>query len=321
MTADVITPRQVSLAGRAAKDGSRGDRAVACMPIPHATAPAEGGADDGRAPFYDQLMSMVHATALENRCASQDLEINAAPPAASQAWRIGRLITCAAGLIVAVAVGDAIVGSAMRQWARPAADGAPDKTSQVVVAGTAAVDKPVEETPLTAEPVGLELTGIEEEQTTEGDIETGAVSAAKPEGPPAAKAETGPPIESVGPGLKTEKDSPAGAPAILTEVVVTPAEGPPAKQPPAADAPLSPASTVVTGSIGKGPAKIRIGRIVSDVNMRAGPSNGQPVLATIPRGSAVEVIGCRAWCEVIVNGQRGWIYKGFLGASDVSDER
>jgi hypothetical protein len=271
---------------------------------------------------------MVHATALENRCASQDLEINAAPPAASQAWRIGRLITCAAGLIVAVAVADAIVGSAMRQWARPAADGVPDKTPHVVVAGAAAVDKPVEKTPLTAEPVGLELTGIEltgieEKQTDEGDIETGPVLAAKADGP-AAKAETGPPIESAGPGLKTEKDSPAGAPASTKAArteAIAPTEGSPAKQPPAADAPLSPAPTIVTGSIVEGPAKIRIGRIVSDVSMRAGPSNGQPVLATIPRGSAVEVIGCRVWCEVIVSGQRGWIYKGFLGASDVSDER
>ena len=117
----------------------------------------------------------------------------------------------------------------MRQWGRPAADGAPDKTPHVVVAGTAAVDKPVEKTPLTAEPVGLELTGIEEKQTAEGGIETGAVSAAKPDGPPAAKAESGPPIESVGPGLKTEKDSPAGAPdstkAARTEVIA-PAEGP-----------------------------------------------------------------------------------------------
>jgi hypothetical protein len=267
-------------------------------------------------------MSMVHATALENRGASQDIEINAAPLPANHPWRIGRLITCAAGLIVAVAVGDAIVGSAMRQWARPAADGVPDKTPHVVVAGTA-VDKPVEKAPLTAEPVVLELTGIEAKQRAEGDIETGPVLAAKPDGP-AAKAETGPPIENVGSGLKTEKDSPAGAPASTKAVrteVIAPAEGPPAKQPPAADAPLSPAPTVVTGSIVEGPAKIRIDRIVSDVNMRAGPSNGQPVLATIPRGSAVEVIGCRAWCEVIVSGQRGWIYKGFLGASDISDER
>jgi Bacterial SH3 domain len=317
MTADVIPPRQVSLAGRAAKVGTRGSWVVSCTSIPHVSASsAEGGAGDARAPFYDQLMSMVHATALENRCAPQDLEIDAAPLAASHPWRIGRLITCAAGLIVAVAVGHAIVGSAMRQWGRPAADGLPDKAPHVAVAGTAAVDKPIERSPLTAEPVSPESTGIKDKQTAEGDLETGTVLAAKPDGP-AANADMGPPIES--PGLETEKDSPAGAPdgakAIRTEVVT------PAEEPPAADASLSPAPTIVTGSIGKDPGKIRIGYITSDVNMRAGPSNGQPVLATIARDSAVEVIGCRAWCEVIASGHRGWIYKGFLAVSDVSDAR
>jgi hypothetical protein len=27
----------------------------------------------------------------------------------------------------------------------------------------------------------------------------------------------------------------------------------------------------------------------------------------------VEVIACRQWCEVIFSGQRGWVYKGFIG--------
>jgi uncharacterized protein YraI len=49
------------------------------------------------------------------------------------------------------------------------------------------------------------------------------------------------------------------------------------------------------------------------VRLRAGPSNGDAVLATIPGGRPVEVIGCRAWCEVVFAGQRGWVYKGFIG--------
>src|SRR5262249_23553197 len=38
------------------------------------------------------------------------------------------------------------------------------------------------------------------------------------------------------------------------------------------------------------------------------------VLATIPPGSSIEVIKCRHWCEVIFAGQRGWVYKTFIGA-------
>jgi uncharacterized protein YraI len=51
------------------------------------------------------------------------------------------------------------------------------------------------------------------------------------------------------------------------------------------------------------------------VKLRAGPGNGQPVVATISRGTSVEVINCRAWCEVIFAGQRGWVYKSYLGGS------
>ena len=75
----------------------------------------------------------------------------------------------------------------------------------------------------------------------------------------------------------------------------------------------------------KDPVAIQVGRVISGVNMRAGPGNSQPVLATIPRGSPVEVIKCRQWCEVIFAGQRGWVYKTFISApladATVSPER
>jgi uncharacterized protein YraI len=44
-------------------------------------------------------------------------------------------------------------------------------------------------------------------------------------------------------------------------------------------------------------------------NMRAGPSGNYPVVATILGGSAVNVYGCvrdYRWCDVIVQGIRGW---------------
>jgi hypothetical protein len=115
---------------------------------------------------------------------------------------------------------------------------------------------------------------------------------------------------------------------VTSPDVVAPAELPSAKQPPQpADKAVSPAPPIETGSIktgsiktgaietsaaGKAPDAVRIGRIASGVRLRAGPSNAEAVLGTLPKGAAVEVIGCRAWCEVLFNGQRGWIYKSFL---------
>ena len=62
------------------------------------------------------------------------------------------------------------------------------------------------------------------------------------------------------------------------------------------------------------PVAVQVARVTSGVNMRAGPGNGQPVLATIPPGSPIEVIKCGHWCEVIFAGQRGWVYKTFIRA-------
>src|SRR5690606_27475803 len=48
------------------------------------------------------------------------------------------------------------------------------------------------------------------------------------------------------------------------------------------------------------------------VNMRAGPGTDDPVVAVVEPGAAVEVVACENWCEVIVNGQRGFIYNDYL---------
>ena len=52
-----------------------------------------------------------------------------------------------------------------------------------------------------------------------------------------------------------------------------------------------------------------------DVNLRAGPSRDYPVVAGIPEGSSVQVVGCQenyAWCDVITGPDRGWLYSGNL---------
>jgi hypothetical protein len=52
--------------------------------------------------------------------------------------------------------------------------------------------------------------------------------------------------------------------------------------------------------------------VTTDVNMRAGPDNSAPVILVVPGKRHVEVIACDFWCEVVYDGKRGWIYKGFV---------
>ena len=49
----------------------------------------------------------------------------------------------------------------------------------------------------------------------------------------------------------------------------------------------------------------------SYTNLRAGPSTEYPIVARLYPGTRVDVLGCldtRAWCDVIVQDIRGWIY-------------
>jgi uncharacterized protein YraI len=58
-----------------------------------------------------------------------------------------------------------------------------------------------------------------------------------------------------------------------------------------------------------------IGVATTNVNLRAGPSTGYPVVDVVPRGDEVRVYGClsdRAWCDVRFDGLRGWMSSNFL---------
>lgn len=53
----------------------------------------------------------------------------------------------------------------------------------------------------------------------------------------------------------------------------------------------------------------------ASVNVRAGPAPDYPVVAQLPGGAAVSVMGCVSgytWCDVTVPGLRGWVYGGNL---------
>ena len=50
---------------------------------------------------------------------------------------------------------------------------------------------------------------------------------------------------------------------------------------------------------------------VKDVNVRAGPDRGYPLVAWVPGGSVVYVNGCLndyRWCDVTAGASRGWVY-------------
>ncbi len=58
-----------------------------------------------------------------------------------------------------------------------------------------------------------------------------------------------------------------------------------------------------------------IGVATTNVNLRAGPSTGYPVVDVVPRGDEVRVFGClndRNWCDVRFDGLRGWMSSNYL---------
>lgn len=57
------------------------------------------------------------------------------------------------------------------------------------------------------------------------------------------------------------------------------------------------------------------GFTTTTVNMRAGPSTGYPVVATLPPDATIEVYGCQAgydWCDISWNSARGWIASSYI---------
>ncbi|WP_340041821.1 SH3 domain-containing protein [Aminobacter sp. Piv2-1] len=59
----------------------------------------------------------------------------------------------------------------------------------------------------------------------------------------------------------------------------------------------------------QGPRQATIKR---SVNMRAKPEKGGAVMRVIPAKSAVELVSCTQWCEVVFEGQRGYIFKSYV---------
>jgi Bacterial SH3 domain len=327
MTADVATSKSKDLAGLPAGDASHEDQAASDTTTSDAAAsPQEGteGKEGAPTPFYDHLMSMIQETALENGRGTQAEHLVVVPPVAHHGWRMPYLMPFAAGLIVAVAAGGALIASKIGRREPPvvAAESAPEAGPQVVSSATTA-DEPAPSDLAAAEPDGREAVGAEVQTTAEGGSGADSVSPVSSDGPPTATPVPGELSKELGSAMEPTGGGPADGRAATTAAAtdpIPPAADPAPEQPRPTDAPWSlevaPArETGPTVDQANPPAAAQIARVVSAVNMRAGPSNDQAVLATIPRHSPVEVIACRSWCEVTFAGQRGWVYKTFIDRS------
>ena len=76
------------------------------------------------------------------------------------------------------------------------------------------------------------------------------------------------------------------------------------------------ACSILFGTLVGGTAVAQQEAVTSkNVNLRAGPSRDYPLVAQIPEGSSVQVVGCQenyAWCDVVTGPDRGWVYSGNL---------
>ncbi|HMM63738.1 MAG TPA: SH3 domain-containing protein, partial [Mesorhizobium sp.] len=68
------------------------------------------------------------------------------------------------------------------------------------------------------------------------------------------------------------------------------------------------AATQAQGTEAKGTQ----GHIRRAVTLRAGPKKGAAPIGTLQAKTAVQVISCSKWCQVVYKGKTGWIYKTYL---------
>jgi hypothetical protein len=69
------------------------------------------------------------------------------------------------------------------------------------------------------------------------------------------------------------------------------------------------------------PAPQRTVRVNDGVNLRARPASGSKVLRVIPARSSVGLVDCKAWCEVVYDGTRGFIYRSFVGGKRAASRK
>ena len=63
---------------------------------------------------------------------------------------------------------------------------------------------------------------------------------------------------------------------------------------------------------GSGKAPTGTATMIDGANLRAKPQKGSKVLGTVPSRSAVQVISCSSWCEIVYKGKRGYVWGDFV---------
>ncbi|WAJ26802.1 hypothetical protein [Antarcticirhabdus aurantiaca] len=203
---------------------------------------------------------------------------------------------------------DAELADALRESLPPPAASQPVAASQAPAPVTAAPEHPA------APAMRVIDTGPADDETETAPlpaptrVEPPPVVATAPAAPPPAPSVAAP-VEPEPAPASTAADSEPPAPAA-DELVAAPA---PVSEPqPPADAP---AQATETASLPP-PQGGRSGRIVSPVNLRASGERGAAILGTVAGGSAIQVIACELWCEVVTpDGRRGFVFKDFVSTS------
>ncbi len=127
-----------------------------------------------------------------------------------------------------------------------------------------------------------------------------------------------PPAPSVAAPVGPEPEPGAASIAADPEPPAPAAEGPAAAPSPASEPqPPTDAATSATETAALPPPQGgRSGRIVSPVNLRASGERGAAILGTVAGGSAVQVMACDLWCEVVIpDGRRGFVFRDFVSTA------
>jgi uncharacterized protein YraI len=303
------SPKSKTLAGRDVRNLCSGHRAAASAAATlQAGTSLEGCAGKAPTPSLDLLTAMIRAHAAESERALQKAagatsridailaniadtkdsrrrHANAPPPAANHTWRARQLNVCVVGLIMVVG-GSAFYVSEAGKEPPPAIAAAEALEARSVVIGNAnANDTPMEGPLQSAQPGGSPTVGVEEQRIDEGGIGTKGPSSAHSNDQAVVTPLAGQPIEKPDSDMENRADGAAGermpSEAVRTDSI-PPAANASAEEP-------SPSAIPETGPAidrANDPVAVQVAGVTSGVNMRPGPGSGQPVLATIPAGSA-----------------------------------
>jgi uncharacterized protein YraI len=211
----------------------------------------------------------------------------------------------------------------------PARLGAADEPAEAAAAAVPNHAEPVDDRPTapisTVDPGTLTTPPLYESSGPAGE----SVDFSDP-APPAPEFATIP-LRTGAKPAETEPAAPAETAIVPEEPAATPpteplsaAEDPPA-EPAATEPPAKPqresVATTSAPAAAKEPAgntqmlqiSAGAGKVNSSVNMRAGPDNDAKVVRVLRAGTPVEIVNsCKFWCEVIVGGDRGFVFQRFI---------